>query len=153
MAWYSVATNRNLPASIIKLGSFLSALLSSLDSDDIALVKSDSALFLTDTRPSKRFLEATAGFRSLILLSATINPSDLFLRSIGLDETSTTVHSAVTDYKFRIRTVIDSSVTTRFKMRTAEMYSKIAGKDRRRLQLRPQEASASSFRRTPSWSR
>lgn len=125
VAWYSVATNRNLPASIIKLGSFLSALLSSLDSDDIALVKSESALFLTDTRPSKRFLEATAGFRSLILLSATINPSNLFLRSIGLDKTPTVVHSAVTDYKFRIRTVIDCSVTTRFKMRTAEMYSKI----------------------------
>gem|GEM_PF-1484114 len=125
VAWYSVATNRNLPASIIKLGSFLSALLSSLDSDDIALVKSESALSLTDTHPSKRFLAATAGFRSLILLSATINPSNLFLRSIGLDKTPTTVHSAVTAYKFRIRTVIDGSVTTRFKMRTAEMYSKI----------------------------
>ncbi len=35
------------------------------------------------------------------------------------------MHSAVTDYKFRIRTVIDGGVTTRFKMRTAEMYSKI----------------------------
>jgi DNA excision repair protein ERCC-2 len=125
VAWYSVATNRNLPASIIKLGSFLSALLSSLDSDDIALVKSDSALSLTDTHPSRRFLRATAGFRSLILLSATINPPGLFLRSIGLDEASTTVHSAITGYKFRIRTVIDSGVTTRFKMRTAEMYSKI----------------------------
>ena len=125
VAWYSVATNRNLPASIVKLGSFLSALLSSLDSDDVALVKSESALFLTDTRTSKRFLEATAGFRSLILLSATINPSNLFLRSIGLDKTPTTVHSAVTDYKFRIRTVVDGSVTTRFKMRTPEMYAKI----------------------------
>ncbi|MDA4131692.1 MAG: hypothetical protein OK454_01005, partial [Thaumarchaeota archaeon] len=125
VAWYSVATNRNLPASIIKLGSFLSALLSSLDSDDVALVKSDSALFLTDTSPSKRFLAATAGFRSLVLLSATISPSNLFLRSIGLDETSTVVHSATTGYKFRIRTVVDSGVTTRFKMRTPEMYSKI----------------------------
>ena len=125
VAWYSVATSRNLPASIIKLGSFLSALLSSLDSDDIALVKSESALFLTDTSPSKRFLGATAGLRSLILLSATINPSNLFLRSIGLDKTPTVVHSAVTGYKFRIRTVVDASVTTRFKMRTAEMYSKI----------------------------
>jgi DNA excision repair protein ERCC-2 len=120
-----VATNRNLPASIMKLGSFLSALLSSLDSDDIALVKSDSTLFLTDTHPSKRFLAATAGFRSLVLLSATISPPSLFLRSIGLDETSTILHSATTSYKFRIRTVIDSGVTTRFKMRTAEMYWKI----------------------------
>ena len=125
VAWYSVATNRNLPASIIKLGNFLSALLSSLDSDHIALVKSESALSLTDTRPSRRFLSATAGFRSLILLSATINPPGLFLRSIGLDEASTTVHSAIASHKFRIRTVIDSGVTTRFKMRTGEMYSKI----------------------------
>ena len=125
VAWYSVATKRNLPSSIIKLGNFLSALLSSLDSGDTALVMSDAALFLTDTHPSRRFLVATAGFRSLILLSATINPPNLFLRSIGLDEASTIVHSATTGYKFRIRTVVDSGVTTRFKMRTAEMYLKI----------------------------
>jgi len=125
VAWYSVATNRNLPTSIIKLGSFLSALLSSLDCDEIALVKSDTALFLVDTRPSRRFLGATAGFRSLVLISATINPPSLFLRSIGLDEASTILHSATTGYKFRIRTVVDSGVTTRFKMRTADMYSKI----------------------------
>lgn len=126
VAWYSVATNKNLPASIIKLGNFLSTLLSSLDSGDIALVKSHSTLFLTDTHPSATFVRATAGLRSLILLSATINPASLFLRSIGLDEASTIVHNAVTGYKFRIRTVVDSGVTTRFKMRTAEMYSKIA---------------------------
>jgi DNA excision repair protein ERCC-2 len=126
VAWYSVATNKNLPRSIIKLGSFLSALLSSLESEDITLVKSDSALFLTDTRPSRTFLGATKGFRSLVLLSATINPSNLFLRSIGLDESSTTVHSAAAGYGFQIRTVIDTGVTTRFKMRAPEMYSKIA---------------------------
>ena len=126
VAWYSVATNRNLPASIIKLGDFLSMLLSSLDSEEIALVKSDSALSLTDTHPSRRFAAATAGLRSLILLSATINPPNLFLRSIGLDEGSTVVHSATTGYKFRIRTVIDSGVTTRFKMRTSDMYLKIS---------------------------
>ncbi len=126
VAWYSVATKRNLPSSIIRLGAFLSALLASIDSDDIVLVKSDRALFLTDTSPSRRFLGAVKGFKSLVLLSATINPSGLFLRSIGLDESSTVVHSATTDYKFRIRTVIDDGVTTRFKMRTAEMYTKIA---------------------------
>jgi DNA excision repair protein ERCC-2 len=126
VAWYSVATSRNLPSSIIKLGAFLSALLSSLESEDTILVKSDHALFLTDTSPSKRFLGATADFRSLVLLSATINPSSLFLRSIGLDESSTIVHSATTSYKFRIKTVIDGGVTTRFKMRSADMYSKIA---------------------------
>jgi DNA excision repair protein ERCC-2 len=126
VAWYSVATNRNLPASIIKLGNFLTVLLSSLDSEDMALVKSDSTLSLTDTRPSKRLAAAIKGLRSLILLSATINPPNLFLRSIGLDEASTVVHSASTGYKFRIKTVVDGGVTTRFKMRSAEMYAKIS---------------------------
>ncbi len=127
VAWYSVATNRNLPLSIIKLGIFFSTLLSSLDSEDVVLVKSDRELFLTDTSPARRFSRATAGFKSLILLSATINPANLFLRSIGLDS-STVVHNAPMGYKFRIRTVIDCGVTTRFKMRTAEMYSKIASR-------------------------
>ncbi len=126
VAWYSVATNRNLPASIIKVGSFLNALLATLASRHVELVKSESALFLVDTQPSARFLASIAGFRSLILLSATINPPELFLRSIGLDGSTTTVHSATNNYKFRIRTVIDSSVTTRFKMRSCEMNSKIA---------------------------
>jgi DNA excision repair protein ERCC-2 len=126
VAWYSVATNRNLPASIIKVGAFLSALLSSLSSPEVALVKSDRALFLSDTRQASRFLRATADFKSLVLLSATINPPNLFLRSIGLDQSSTVVHTAATSHKFRIRTVIDCGVTTRFKLRTAEMYSKIA---------------------------
>jgi len=126
VAWYSVATNRNLPSSIIKFGEFLGALLSSVGSEEIALVKSDSALFLTDTRPSRRFVEATEGLRSLVMLSATVNPTALFLRSIGLDVSSTSVHSAVTRNKFRIRTVIDGAVTTRFKMRGSDMYAKIA---------------------------
>lgn len=128
VAWYSVATNKNLPVSIINLGGFLSAFLSSLDSAEISLVKSDHALFLTDTQPSKRFQDATSGFRSLVLLSATINPPSLFLRSIGLVESSTIVHSTTAHYKFRVRTVIDCDTTTRFKMRSPELYSKIAGK-------------------------
>ncbi len=127
VAWYSVATMRNLPVSIIKVGAFLSALLASVDLD-VALAKSDSALFLIDTNPSLRFLRAIAGFRSIILLSATINPSALFLRSIGLDQNSTSVHTVSTAYKFRIRTVVDTSVTTRFKMRSSQMYSEIAKK-------------------------
>lgn len=126
VAWYSVATNRNLPPSLTKVGEFLSTLLSSLTNEDIILSKSDSALFLVDTSPSSTFLKATSGFKSLILLSATVNPTDLFLRSIGLEKSSTTVHTTIKNYKFQIRTVIDGGVTTRFKMRTAEMFTKIA---------------------------
>jgi DNA excision repair protein ERCC-2 len=126
VAWYSVATNRNLPSSIMKFGEFLSALLSSLSSKETVLVKSEKALFLTEPSPTGKFLQAITGLKSLVLLSATINPADLFLRSIGLDESTTVVHSATTNYKFRIKTVIDDSVTTRFKTRSPEMYSKIA---------------------------
>jgi DNA excision repair protein ERCC-2 len=126
VAWYSVAMNRNLPTSIMKVGSFLSALLASLDSDDVELTKSDSALFLADTHPSRTFARVTERFRSLVLLSATIDPPSLFLRSIGLDQPSTVVHRATADYKFVIRTVIDGGVTTRFKTRTQEMYSRIS---------------------------
>jgi DNA excision repair protein ERCC-2 len=126
VAWYSVATSRNLPTSIVRFGAFLSAFLSSLEDDHVAIVKSDAGLFLTDTNPSRRFAEATRGFRSLILLSATINPPDLFLRSIGLDERSTILHRATTNYKFTVKTLIDSGVTTRFKLRNPQMYSSIA---------------------------
>jgi DNA excision repair protein ERCC-2 len=126
IAWYSVSKSRNLPLSILKFGRFLSALLASLDVDDVALVKSKTSLFLTDTHPSKRFLGAVKGLRSLVLLSATINPTDLFLRSIGLDQASTVVKSATTDYRFRVRTVIDTSVTTRQRSRSEEMYSMTA---------------------------
>ncbi len=127
VAWYSVATGRNMPTSILRFGSFLSNLLSSIDSDEISLVKSDSALLLTDTRPSKRFLSAIERLRSLVLLSATMSPPSLFLRSLGLDE-STVVHRAVTSGRFRIKTVIDKDVSTRYKLRTSEMYSRIAQK-------------------------
>ena len=128
VAWYSVATNRAMPSSILKFGDFFSTLLSSLDSSDTVLVKSDDTLILTDASPSKKFLGAAAGFRSLVLLSATINPSDIFLRSIGLDEASTVLHTTITGDLFEIRTIIDSGVTTRFKMRTSQMYSKIASR-------------------------
>ncbi|MDG7015743.1 MAG: hypothetical protein JRM82_00025 [Nitrososphaerota archaeon] len=125
VAWYSVATERNLPSSLVRLGEFLSALLASIDRDEITLARSPSTLYLTDTQPAKRFLKATAGFRSLVLLSATINPPHLFLRSIGLAETSTILYSAVTSHRFKVKTLVDTGVTTRFKARSNEMYSKI----------------------------
>lgn len=124
VAWYSVSTERNLPSSLVKVGVFFSAFLGSIDSE-ATLAKSTSAIYLIDTQPDKKFLESTAHLRSLVLLSATINPPDLFLRSIGL-EASTTMHSAVTSYKFRVKTVVDTGVTSRFKARNDGMYSRIA---------------------------
>jgi len=92
------------------------------------LTKSDLGLFLVDPNPQARFLRATTGFRSLILLSATVNPTSLFLRSLGLDPSATAVHSATSGYRFNIRTVIDRGVTTRFKLRTTEMFARIASR-------------------------
>jgi len=126
VAWYSVSASKNFPAPIVRVGGFLSALLSSLASEDVVLTKNDGALVLHDTCPSKRFVSTISKFRATVLLSATINPTDLFLRSIGLDPSSTVVHSATRGYKFRVRTLVDTGVTTRFKMRTPEMYSRIA---------------------------
>jgi len=126
VAWFSVATEQELPPSLARLGSFLGALLSALPSDRTALLRSERSLSLVDSDPAKRFLDATAGFRTLVLLSATINPPGLFLRSIGLDESSTVLHSAAATESFRIKTVIDMGVTTRFKMRTPEAHRRIA---------------------------
>jgi len=127
VGWYSVATGRNLPSSLLTVGTFLTTLLTALQSKDFALVKSDQALVLTNTNPGESFLEAVKGLKSLILLSATVNPSHLFLRSIGLEE-SATVHSTLSSSKFKIKTIVDLGVTTRFKLRTPEMYSKITRK-------------------------
>jgi DNA excision repair protein ERCC-2 len=126
VAWYSVSASKNFPASIARVGGFLSALLSSLQSDDIALTRSEGSLTLNDTCPSKHFVSTVSRFRSTVLLSATINPTDLFLRSIGLDPAATAVYSATKGYKFRVRTLVDTGVSTRFKMRTADMYARIA---------------------------
>ena len=126
VAWYSVATSRNMPPSIIKFGAFMSTILASIDNEDVVLVKSEDSLSLADSNAPKKFMEATSGFKGLVLLSATIDPADLFLRSIGLDKTTTVLHTAKTSYRFKIKTVIDSGVTTRFSMRTHEMYARIA---------------------------
>ena len=127
VGWYSVATGRNIPSSLITVGTFLTALLTALRSDDLALVKSNEKLVLTNTNPGETFLEAVSGLRSLILLSATIDPPNLFLRSIGLEE-STTVHRTISNSKFKIKTIVDLGVTTRFRLRTPDMYSKITEK-------------------------
>ena len=127
VGWYSVATGRNLPSSLLAFGAFLKTLLTSLQLQYLALVKSEGKLILTNTSPDQNFLNAIAGLKSLILLSATISPANLFLRSIGLEE-STAVHVTASRSKFKIKTVIDLGVSTRFKLRSHEMYWKIAQK-------------------------
>lgn len=127
VAWQSIATGRNLPTSITKVGDFLRSLLSSLGSERTIIAKSDRALFLVDTDTPSRFTSLVKEYKSLVLLSATINPSDLFLKSIGLDG-RTRIHKVNPSQTFRVRTIIDVGVSTRFKLRTPEMFRKLTEK-------------------------
>lgn len=127
VGWESIATGRNLPVSIVRAGNFLQDLLSSYQLQDTTITKSDQTFFLVNTNPSGRFIETTRDFRSLILLSATVDPPDLFLKSIGLEATAT-IHKVDINRVFRVQTVIDTGVSTRFKSRSPEMQTRIADK-------------------------
>jgi DNA excision repair protein ERCC-2 len=127
-AWHSISGDSNPPNSVLKVGKFLTNLLASVKEESKILAKSDSSLTIVNANPAKAFLESTGAFRSVILLSATINPSELFLKSLGLEKQSTTLHRAKSTESLQIKTILDAGVTTRFKLRTAEMYLKIAEK-------------------------
>ncbi len=125
IGWQTISMGRNMPTSIMKVGSFLRDLL--VSDDGRSLVKSEDSFFLVKTGPTHELRNLTAEYASLILLSATINPSDLFLRSVGLPG-DTTLHRIITNQKFNVLTLIDTGTSTRFKTRDASMYSKIASK-------------------------
>lgn len=122
IGWQSISTGQNLPTSIMKVGTFLRDLLAS--EQGVTLAKSDAGVYLVNTR-TDRLPELTDGFQSLVLLSATINPSDLFLRSIGLSD-RTSIHKVNVHQGFCVRTVIDIGVSSRFKLRSPETFSRIA---------------------------
>jgi DNA excision repair protein ERCC-2 len=65
-------------------------------------------------------------FRSSVLLSATVNPCSVFLRSLGLDPGRLTVYESMAESLVTVRTLIDTGVTTRYKCRTPEMFRRIA---------------------------
>jgi len=127
VGWEAVATGRNLPVSITQAGTFLSSLLSSYSLKDTTIVKSDDTFFVVSTNPSAHFRENTRDCRSLILLSATINPPELFMKSLGLDK-STAIHNVEPGRNFQVQTIIETGVSTRYKLRNPEMYSLIADK-------------------------
>jgi DNA excision repair protein ERCC-2 len=125
-AWHSVAYGRTLPFLILKVGEFLNRV--STAPHDTVLTKWDQNLGLVSTDPVRGFPQFLEQFAGSVLVSATINPSDIFLRSLGLTVPGTNtfvVHAPALTY---VRTVIDTGVTTKFKSRTPEMYAKIAGK-------------------------
>jgi len=127
VAWYSISTQRMLPHSILNVGKFLTAFLSSLKEEDLLLTNWEGALSVINVNPGKFFYESTQKFKATILLSATVSPAELFLRSIGLPE-STRIHKAEPNESLQITTLLDLGVTTKFKLRSPEMFAKIASK-------------------------
>lgn len=127
VSWEAISTGRNIPTSIANAGTFLQSLMNSRELEAITIAKSDQTFFLVETNPSARFIETVSSYRSLVLLSATINPSNLFLKSIGLSE-GTTIHKVNPSHTFHVQTIIDTGVSTRFRVRNGETYSRIAEK-------------------------
>lgn len=127
VAWYSISTERKLPHSILMVGKFLTAFLSSLTEENLFLTSWENSLSIINVDPAKFFVEGTRKFKTTILLSATVSPSELFLRSIGLPS-STRLHRAEQNLALQITTLLDLGVTTKFKLRSHEMYSKISSR-------------------------
>jgi len=122
-AWGSVMYERKLPSLILRVGEFLVRLSSSSSS---VLVRWEDTLGLVDPDPVRGVAEYLSQFRSSVLLSATINPSAVFARSLGLAPETVRTYEAAAEPLVVIRTAVDTGTSTRYKMRTPTMYSKIA---------------------------
>ncbi len=122
-AWGSIVYERKLPSLILRVGEFLSRLSSSGRS---VLVKWDDAFGLVDPDPVSGLGGCLAEFRSSVLLSATVNPSSVFARSLGLEPGRAETYEASAEPLVTVRTAVDTGTSTRYKLRTPEMYAKIA---------------------------
>lgn len=122
-AWGSVVFERKLPSLILRVGEFLVRLSSSSKS---VLVKWERTFGLVDPDPVRGLAEYLAEFRSSVLLSATVNPSSLFARSVGLDPGKAKAYDASAEPLVTVKTAVDTGTTTRYKLRSPEMYSKIS---------------------------
>ena len=125
-AWHSVAYGRKPPFLTLKVGDFLNKLISSPSST--VLTQWDGTFGLFSTDPVEKLPVLLSEFESCVLVSATINPSELFLRSLGINTEGTSTFMVRSAPLVTVRTVIDTGVTTRYKSRTPDMYSKIAAK-------------------------
>jgi len=123
-AWGAVTYERRLPSLILQVGEFLAKLTSS---EGAALVKWGSTLGLLDPDPVAGFAQSLTEFRSSVLVSATISPSAVFKRSLGLGE-ATGSYEVDIEPSVEVRTMVDTGTSTRYKLRTPEMVSKIADK-------------------------
>jgi DNA excision repair protein ERCC-2 len=122
-AWGSIFYEKRLPSLILKVAEFLVKLTSA---DGARLVKWGETLGLIDPEPMRGFAAYLGQFKSAILLSATVNPASLFARSVGLETGSVKTYSIAVDPLVTIKTMVDTGTSTRYKLRSPEMYSKIA---------------------------
>ena len=122
-AWGSVIYERKLPSLVLRVGDFLAKLSSSGPN---ILVKWDDCLGLVDPDPVRGTSAYLGGFKSAILISATVNPSSAFARSVGLDPEKTEAYQASAPPLVTVKTAVDTGTSTRYKLRTPEMYSKIS---------------------------
>ena len=124
-AWGSVMYDRRLPSLLIRVGGFLAALSSM---EGAILVKLDRSLGLLKPNPVSSLAEYLQQFKSVVLLSATVSPSDVFTRSLGLEPSKVNTYTVAVAPLVTVRTVIDTGVTTKYKSRTPQMFAKIADK-------------------------
>ena len=122
-AWGSVIYERKLPSLILRVGDFLAKLSSSTPN---ILVKWDDNIGLVDPDPVRGTSEYLRGFTSSVLISATVNPSSAFARSVGLDPEAIMTYQSPAAPLVTVRTAVDTGTSTRYKLRTPEMYSKIS---------------------------
>lgn len=122
-AWGSVMYERRLPSLILRAAEFITRLSSS---DRSVLVKWEDTLGLVDPEPVRDVASYLRQFNSSTLLSATISPSSTFTKSVGLEPDMVRVYGITTDPLVTVRTAVDTGTSTRYKLRSPEMYSKIA---------------------------
>jgi DNA excision repair protein ERCC-2 len=122
-AWGSVVYERKLPSLILRVGEFLAKLSSS---SLPVLVRWEGTLGLVDPDPVKGVAEYLAGFKSAVLLSATVNPSSVFARSVGLRPERASTYHPEAEPLVSVRTAVDTGTSTRYKLRSPQMYSKIS---------------------------
>jgi len=124
-AWGAVTYGRRLPSLVLKVGEFLSRLSSS---NGTVLVKWERSFGLLVPNPVATLAQTLGLFRSSVLLSATVNPSDVFVRSLGMGNGEVSTYAVSAEPLVTVRTVIDIGVTTKYKSRTPDMYAKISDK-------------------------
>jgi DNA excision repair protein ERCC-2 len=124
-AWGSITYDRRLPSLILQVGRFLERLAAS---DGLVLVKWNNAFGLMDPDPAGSLASYLKGFGSVVLMSATINPSSVFIRSLGLDRAGVATYEATSEPLVDVRTAIDIGVSTRYRLRGPEMFARISNR-------------------------